>query len=177
MVRVSRNAQINSKYLDELLKILKDNNGRVSIEHLLDWIKNKGGSMLVLYALLSEAEKLGKIVQIGIWPSSDPLFQLPREVILKQPVQEQVQKAEKVQQIDSILEKELETAINYLRKYFSVGEIRFRLELGNKIHNIDKVLKELESRGLIEYNRDLGVINATSKLLSMKSAQGLHELM
>ncbi len=177
VVSVSRNTQISSEYLDELLKILKDNNGRVSIEYLLNWIKGKGGNVLVLYALLSEAEKLGKIVQIGIWPSSDPLFQLPREVALKQPVQEQAQKAEKMKQIDNILEKELEIAVNYLQKYFSVGEIRFRLDLGNRIRNIDQILRELESKGLIEYNRDLGVINATEKLLSMKSVRGLHELM
>lgn len=176
VVQVRENTQIGSKYLDELLKILKDNNGRVSIEYLLDWIKGKGGNVLVLYALLSEADKLGKIVQIGIWPKSDPLFQLPREVALKQQVQEQ-QKTEKTQQVDNMLEDELKIAITYLQKYFSVGEIRFRLDLGNKIRNIDQILRELESRGLVEYNRELGVINATEKLLSMKSTRGLHELM
>ncbi len=177
VVSVTANTSINSKYLEELLEILRNNNGRVTIEHLLNWIKNKGGNVLVLYTLLSEAERMGEIVQIGIWPESDPLFQLPREVALKQQVQKYVQKIEPEQRVDSVLEQQLDIAINYFQKYFSVGEIRFRLDMGNKIRDIELVLRELESRGLIEYNRDLGVINATEKLLSMKSKKGLHEVM
>lgn len=176
MVPVS-NSTINNKYLEELIEILKNNNGRVSIEYLLNWIRNKGGNVLVLYTLLSEAERMDKIVQIGIWPESDPLFQLPREVALKQQIQEPVQKIETEQKIDRNLEEQLNIAINYLQKYFSVGEIRFRLDIGNKIRDVELVLRELENRGLIEYNRDLGVINATEKLLSMRSKKGLHEIM
>jgi hypothetical protein len=171
------NSSINNKYLEELIEILKNNNGRVSIEYLLNWIKNKGGNILVLYALLSEAEKMDKIVQIGIWPGSDPLFQLPREVALKQQTQEYIQKVETEQRIDHDLEQQISIAINYLQKYFSVGEIRFRLDVGNKIRDIELVLRELEAKGLIEHNRDLGVINATEKLLSMRSKRGLHEIM
>jgi len=171
------NSTINNKYLEELIEILKNNNGRVSIEYLLNWIRNKGGNVLVLYTLLSEAERMDKIVQIGIWPESDPLFQLPREVALKQQIQEPVQKIETEQKIDRNLEEQLNIAINYLQKYFSVGEIRFRLDIGNKIRDVELVLRELENRGLIEYNRDLGVINATEKLLSMRSKKGLHEIM
>lgn len=170
-------SSINNKYLEELIEILKNNNGRVSIEYLLNWIRNKGGNILVLYTLLYEAERMNKIVQIGIWPESDPLFQLPREVALKQQVQEPAQKIETEQKIDRDLEEQLNIAINYFQKYFSVGEIRFRLDMGNKIRDIELVLRELETRGLIEYNRDLGVINATEKLLSMRSKKGLHEIM
>ncbi|HLI46085.1 MAG TPA: hypothetical protein VKU94_02720 [Geobacterales bacterium] len=151
----------------ELLDILKKK-GYLSIQEMLDWIKSKKGSTLVLSALISELESKNLIKKSGYWENSEPLFPLPKQIellkkeesiIKQQPIQEQ--KVEIKPRNDAE-----ERILDYLARYYSVGELRLRLEMGNKIKEIDPILRSLEERGLIIWDRELGVITASEKLMS-----------
>lgn len=74
------------------------------------------------------------------------------------------------------MDEDLRTAINYLNSYWSVGEIRFLMDLKNMgVENPENVLKRLLELGYVERS-PLGVINATKLLPQIKERKTLVDL-
>lgn len=144
----------------ELLEILK-NKGKLSIEELLEWIKSKNASNLVLSATITELETNGLIKTEGIWEKSEPLFPLPKKIeIITKKQEVKVEKKQERKEEDDLEKKVKE----YIAKYYSVGELRLRLDFANKTKEIDPILRSLEEKGLIYWDRELGVITASQEL-------------
>ncbi len=147
----------------ELLEILKAK-GKLTIEEMLEWIRSKGGSTLILSVAISELESNNLIKKLGNWEKSEPLFPLPQAIEL---INTEVQKV-KVEEKRAVEKKdEMEEKLKeYFARYYSVGELRIRLDFANKLKEIDPFLKKLEEKGLIVWNRELGVVTATDELLN-----------
>jgi len=152
----------------ELLEILR-RRGSLSIQEMLEWIKSKKASTLVLSAIISELESKNLIKKIGHWENSEPLFPLPKQIELV------IDKTKSEVKQEMIQEKKIEVkpkndieekVLDYLARYYSVGELRLRLEMASKIKEIDPILRNLEEKGLIIWDRELGVITATDKLIA-----------
>jgi len=168
-----------SLLLDELKNYLTYRKGEASISDLLSWIKERGGGELTLYALIEKAKKLNMVETVGVWISRElPVFyKFPSKVRLKK-VGTLILKAPTKRPFESgvaDIQEGIRIVSDYLRKYFSVGDLRIKRDLGSKLRDVDTVLREMERQGLIVFNRSYGVITATEKLLR-KSAK-LHEYM
>lgn len=146
----------------EMLELLKTK-GSLTIEEMLEWIKSKGGSSLILSVIINELESNNLIKKSGIWEKSEPLFPLPQKIEIVATGREKIKVEEKaVERKDEIEEKLKE----YLARYYSVGELRLRLDFANKVKEIDPFLRKLEEKNLIIWDRELGVITATEELLN-----------
>jgi hypothetical protein len=150
----------NSLY-DELLSLI-ESKGQIEIEELIKWAKEKGASNLVLSALLSELEEKKVVKLIGKWSKSEPLFPLPEKVEIA--VSKTKEEKPKIEEKKEIIEGE-EKLREYIAKYYSIGELRIRIDFDKKVKNIDYVLRKMEEEGLIIWDREIGVITATQKLL------------
>lgn len=147
---------------EELLSFI-ESKGTVNIEELIDWAKEKGASNLVLSTLLSELEEKNKVKLIGRWEKSEPLFPLPQKVEFLITKQKEIKTVPAPEKKES---SEVEEKIKeYIAKYYSIGELRLRIDFENKIKIIDPILRKLEDEGYLIWDRDLGVITATQKLL------------
>ncbi len=74
------------------------------------------------------------------------------------------------------LDEDLVRAIEYLSSYWSVGEVRFALDLKRMgIEDPERVIRRLLELGYIERTK-LGVINATDKLPRMETKRYLSDL-
>jgi len=147
----------------ELLEILK-NKGSLTIQELIEWIRSKKGSNLVLSAVISELENRNLIKKIGVWEKSESLFPLPQKIELVT-IKEMKPSNLKIEKKETKDEIEIKV-IEYLARYYSVGELRLRLDFSSKIKELDPILRSLEEKGLIIWDRELGVITASDKLLS-----------
>ncbi len=167
-----------NELLRELRIFISRRGGEVRIDELIRWIEERGGGELVLLTLLNKAEEFGIIECEGVRTSKNlpPFYKLPARVRLRQPglivTTKPVRREEKHV---STLEEGITVVSQYLKRYFSVGDLRIRDDLGRRIPNLDEVLREMERRGLIIYNREYGVITASEKLL--KEGVKLHEYM
>jgi hypothetical protein len=99
---------------------------------------------------------------IGKWSKSEPLFPLPEKVEIA--VSKTKEEKPKIEEKKEIIEGE-EKLREYIAKYYSIGELRIRIDFDKKVKNIDYVLRKMEEEGLIIWDREIGVITATQKLL------------
>lgn len=147
---------------DSLLSFI-ESKGSVDIEELIKWAKEKGASNLVLSTLLSELEENGKVKLIGRWEKSEPLFPLPQKVEITKP---RPKEEKTLKPLEKKEQTEVEEKIKeYIAKFYSVGELRLRLDFESRIKVIDPVLRKLEDEGYIIWDRDFDVVTATQKLL------------
>jgi len=82
-------------------------------------------------------------------------------------------------EIEQLISKDsdLYKAIQYLNRYWSVGDIRFIEDLKrNNVKDPEKVLKELLERGYVE-RHPLGVLNATDKLPQLSTKKSFAEML
>jgi len=74
-------------------------------------------------------------------------------------------------------DSDLYKAIQYLNRYWSVGDIRFIEDLKkNNVKDPEKVLKELLEKGYVE-RHPLGVLNATNKLPQVSTKKSFAEML
>jgi hypothetical protein len=150
----------------ELLRIKKT----LTINEIVKWSKSKNINKLVLSTIIGELDEKGLIIQIGRWAHSEPLFPLPERIEIKE-IKEEV-KEKKLEEIKEEVKIEkpqlqyIDKVKEYIARYYSVGELRLRLDFSDKIKEIDPILKKLVEEGLIIWDRELGTITATDKLVN-----------
>lgn len=89
---------------------------------------------------------------------------------------EEVKKVEIEKTKETTFEEDLDKAIRYLNTYWSVGEIRFMIDMkALGVKDPSKVLQKLLELGYVERN-PLGVINATKKLPKVSKEEYITEL-
>lgn len=150
-----------SQLAQSLLDLLKTKKS-LTINEILEWSKSKNINKLVLSTIIGELDEKDLIIQVGRWAGSEPLFPLPEKIELKE-TKEEVKKEEvklekeQLQYFDKVKE--------YIARYYSVGELRLRLDFADKIKEMDPILKKLSEEGLIVWDKELGTITASDKLV------------
>jgi hypothetical protein len=154
-----------SPLAQSLLDLLKTKKS-LTINEILEWSKSKNVNKLVLSTIIGELDEKGLIIQVGRWAGSEPLFPLPERIELKE-IKEKSK--EEIKKEETILEKDqlqyLDKVKEYIARYYSVGELRLRLDFADKIKEIDPILKKLTEEGLIVWDKEIGTITASEKLV------------
>jgi hypothetical protein len=149
----------------ELLKIKKT----LTINEILEWSKSKNINKLVLSTIIGELDEKGLIAQSGRWAQSEPLFPLPERIEIKEVEEERKEEKLEERKEEIKIEKSqlqyIEKVKEYIARYYSVGELRLRLDFSDKIKEMDPILKKLGEEGLIVWDKELGTITATDKLI------------
>jgi len=175
---------------------VKEKGGRVTFKELAEWAEGTEiGSPFVLYAIVKDLLDRGELVapegyeelpELMMWP-------VPKVVALREVARgaEEVKKLEakakeiieetpqrpKIELDFEKLDDDLKKALYYLSEYWSVGEIRFRLDLKKLgVQDPDKVLARLLDMGVVELTAS-GVVNLKVELPKMKKRPSLSKLL
>lgn len=188
--------------LAEIVKAkVREAGGRIPFRDLAEWAKDTEiGSLFVLYAIVKDMIDRGELVAPEGYEELPELmmWQTPRVVALPEKAQEA--KAEKVKaeekteelgleeygemleektekpklEIDiESLDEDLKKALSYLSEYWSVGEIRFKLDLKRLgVQDPDKILYKLLEMNIIDLTPS-GVVNLKVELPKIKKKPSL----
>jgi len=121
--------------------------------------------------LPKEAEEENEIGEVDLTAYRETISSDSILAFTKKPVETSVEEKK------GSLEEDLLKAIKYLNNYWSVGEIRFALDLrALGVRDPTLVLQELLKRKYVERN-ELGVINATDKLPKIEDKKSLADIL
>jgi len=181
--------------LAEMVKAkVKEEGGRVAFKKLAKWAEGTEiGSLFVLYAVVKDLLDRGELAapegyeelpELMMWPAPK-VVALPEVVrgaegLKKLEVREVVEEAPPRPKIELDFEKlddDLKRAFYYLSEYWSVGEIRFKLDLKRLgVQDPDKVLARLLDMGVVELTTS-GVVNLRVELPKLKKRPSLSGLL
>ncbi len=176
--------------LAEMVKAKVKEGGRVSFRELAKWAEGTEiGSLFVLYAIVKDLLDRGELVapegyeelpELMMWPA-------PKVVALPEAV-EGVERSEvkkiteepqrpKMELDFEKLDDDLRKALYYFSEYWSVGEIRFKLDLKRLgVQDPDRVLARLLEMGVVELTAG-GVVNLKVELPKLKKRSPLSGLL
>ncbi|OYT62101.1 MAG: hypothetical protein B6U69_02385 [Thermofilum sp. ex4484_15] len=172
------------KYDNLLRKVyeLIKSKGEVNLDELLKWVKHNEMGPFTLSMILEDLRKKGLVQFSGGTKVVEDLLggvELPLRVSVKISEAEvskrkKIEKREKEDEGElSHMEDGLYKAIRYLNRYWSVGEIRFSIDLkAMGVRDVRKILRKLLELGYITVS-ELGVINATEKLPKVDGGERL----
>ena len=193
------------KLLNEFLNFIR-NEKKVKLDKIISWAKSKSIGVFTLSMLIDDLVNQGVIQISKKTRKVKAVIgevKLPEEVFIrgvsvekaKKEVEKEEKTEEKVQRweiggssivtffggsgenlSEENLNEDLLKAIEYLNNWWSVGEIRFTIDLmAMGVKNPEKVIRELVKRGYA-VKSDLGVINATDKLPRIKKSVKLSDI-
>ena len=181
--------------LAEMVKAkVKEEKGRVAFRELAKWAEGTEiGSLFVLYAIVKDLLDRGELVapegyeelpELMMWPAPK-VVALPeaakadeeaKKAKAKESVGEEPQKPKLELDVEK-LDEDLKKTLHYLSEYWSVGEIRFKLDLKRLgVQDPDKVLIRLLDMGLVELTVS-GVVNLKVELPKLKKKPSLSGLL
>lgn len=157
---------------------IKEVGGRVSFKELIEWAKETEiGSIFVLYALIKDLLDQHEVVALEGYEELPELmmWQVPKVLALPQAMQvvelgKELKETEKPKlDVDfEKLDEDIKKALTYLSEYWSVGEIRFKLDLKRQgVQDPDKVVYRLLDMNVIDLTPS-GVINLKVEIPRMK---------
>lgn len=169
--------------LAEMVKAkVREEGGKIAFRDLAKWAENTEiGSLFVLYAIVKDLTDRGELIAPEGYEELPELmmWQVPKVVALPEVVQEEKLiegEGEEKPKLDidvEELDEDLKRALSYLSDYWSVGEIRFRLDLKRLgVQDPDKVLLRLLDMGIAELTSS-GVVNLKVELPKMKRKPSL----
>jgi hypothetical protein len=169
---------------------IKEEKGRITFRELAKWAENTEiGSLFVLYAIVKDLLDRGELMapegyeelpELTMWPAPK-VVALPEvtravEGVKKMEAKEVVEEAPQKPRLKLYVEKldeDLKKALYYLSEYWSVGEIRFKLDLKKLgVQDPDRVLVRLLDMGVIELTTS-GVVNLKVELPNLKKKPSL----
>lgn len=165
--------------LAEMVKAkIKEEGGKVAFRDLAKWAEGTEiGSLFVLYAIIRDLTDRGELVAPEGYEELPELmmWQVPKVVALPEVVREEEQIVkEEVEEKPRLnidfdkLDEDLKRSLSYLSEYWSVGEIRFRIDLKRLgVQDPDKVLLRLLDMGVVELTPS-GVVNLKVELPKIK---------
>lgn len=160
---------------------IKEGGGKTTFRELTAWAENTEiGSLFVLYAIVKDLIDRGELLAPEGYEELPELmmWQVPKVVALPGVVQEEakVSEGEEKPRLDIDVEKldeDLKKALSYLSEYWSVGEIRLRLDLKKLgVQDPDKTLLRLLDMGVVELT-STGVVNLKVELPKVKRKPSL----
>ena len=172
--------------LAEMVKAkIREEKGKIAFRELVKWAENTEiGSIFVLYAIVKDLIDRGELVapdgyeelpELMMWPAPKTVA-LPGAV---KEVEEVVEEGSEKAKLDLDLEKldeDLKKALSYLSDYWSVGEIRFKLDLKRLgVRDPDKVLSRLLEMNIVELTAS-GVVNLKVEIPKLKKKPSLSRL-
>jgi len=168
--------------LAEIVKAkIKEEGGKIAFRNLAKWAENTEiGSLFVLYAIVKDLIDRGELVVSEGYEEDPELmsWRVPKVVTLPEVVREEetIEEGEERPRLDIDVEKldeDLKRTLSYLSEYWSVGEIRFRLDLKKLgLQDPDKVLLRLLDLGIVELT-PTGVVNLKFELPKVKKKTSL----
>lgn|GEM_PF-925488 len=167
--------------------------GRASFKELAEWAKNSEvGSVFVLYAIvkdllerreLTAPEGFEEMPDLMMWeapkvvalPTAETKAEAKAEVEAEVKGEEakpeeaepavEAEEAKLTVDLEAVEDEDLRKALEYLSEYWSVGEIRFKLDLKRMgVEDPNKVVLKLMDMGLVDVT-PTGVVNAKFKPL------------
>jgi len=181
--------------LAEMVKAkIKEERGRVSFKELAKWAEGTEiGSPFVLYAIVKDLLDRGELVAPEGYEELSELMMWPVPKVVALPevakaverggelgAREVVEEAPQRPRIEldfEELDDDLKRALYYLSEYWSVGEIRFKLDLKKLgVQDPDKVLARLLDMDVVELTAS-GVVNLKVELPKMKKRPSLSKLL
>lgn len=170
--------------LAEMVKSkIKEEGGKIAFRDLAKWAESTElGSLFVLYAIVKDLIDRGELAAPEGYEELPELmmWQAPKLVALPEVVREgervvKERSEEKPRPNIDVegLDEDLKRALSYLADYWSVGEIRFRLDLKRLgVQDPDKVLLRLLDMDIVEVT-PIGVVNLKVELPKMKKRSSL----
>ncbi|MDH5816304.1 MAG: hypothetical protein QE164_05990 [Candidatus Nezhaarchaeota archaeon] len=167
--------------LAEMVKAkIKEEGGRITFKELARWAENTEiSSFFVLYAIVKDLIDRGELVAPEGYEEDPELmaWQVPKIVALPGVGQEEIiEEREERPKLDidvERLDEDLKRALSYLSDYWSVGEIRFKLDLKRLgVQDPDKVLLKLLDMGIVELT-STGVVNLKVEIPKVKKRPSL----
>ena len=173
---------------------VREGRGRVAFRELIKWAEGTEiGSPFVLYAIVKDLldreelvapEGYEELPELMTWPVPK-VVSLPEaaraveeaeETEAKELVEEVPQKPRLELDVER-LDEDLKKALYYLSEYWSVGEIRFKVDLKRLgVRDPDKILLKLLDMGVVELTAS-GVLNLKVELPKLKKRPSLSELL
>jgi len=161
---------------------VREEKGRVTFKELAKWAESTEiGSLFVLYAIVKDLLDRGELVapegyeelpELMMWPAPK-VVALPEVARAVKEVPQRPRLELDVEKLDEGLRK----ALYYLSEYWSVGEIRFKLDLKRLgVQDPDKVLVRLLDMGVVELTTS-GVVNLKVELPKLKKRPSLSGLL
>jgi hypothetical protein len=180
--------------LAEMVKAkVREEKGRVAFKELAKWAEGTEiGSLFVLYAIVKDLLDRGELVapegyeelpELMMW-SAPKVVALPEvagavKEAKRAGAKEIVEEAQRPKlELDiEKLDEDLKRALQYLSEYWSVGEIRFKLDLRRLgVQDPDRVLVRLLDMGVVELTTS-GVVNLKVELPRLKKRPSLSGLL
>lgn len=175
--------------LAEMVKAkIREEKGRASFRELAKWAESTEiGSLFVLYAIVKDLLDRGELVALEGYEELPELMMWPIPKVVALPeVTKEVEKAKEVERgpqkprLEPDIEKldeDVKRALHYLSEYWSVGEIRFKLDLRRLgVQDPDRVLLRLLDMGAVELTAS-GVVNLKVELPRLKKKPSLSGLL
>jgi len=170
---------------------VREGRGRVTFRELIKWAEGTEiGSPFVLYAIVKDLLDRGELTapegyeelpELMTWPvpkvvSLPEAARAVEEAEAKELVEEAPQKPRLELDVEK-LDEDLKKALYYLSEYWSVGEIRFKVDLKRLgVRDPDKILLKLLDMGVVELTAS-GVLNLKVELPKLKKRPSLSELL
>ena len=168
---------------------IREEKGRVAFKELAKWAEGTEiGSLFVLYAIVKDLLDRGELVapegyeelpELMMWPVPK-VVALPEVARAVEGAREVVEGAPQRPKLELDVEKldeDLKKALYYLSEYWSVGEIRFKLDLKRLgVRDPDRVLVRLLDMGVVELTAS-GVVNLKVELPRLKKRPSLSGLL
>lgn len=160
---------------------VKEEGGKIAFRDLVKWAENTEiGSLFVLYAIVKDLTDRGELVAPEGYEELPELmmWQVPKVVALPDFAREEVRvgEGEEKPKLDIDVEKldeDVKKALSYVSEYWSVGEIRFKLDLKRLgVQDPDKTLLRLLDMGVVELTPS-GVVNLKVELPKMRRRPSL----
>lgn len=158
---------------------IREEKNKVSFRELAKWAETTEiGSPFVLYAIVKDLIDRGELIVLEGYDELPELmmWRVPKIVALPEAVKEEEKEVKEVKvsekpklDIDvERLDEDLRKALAYLGEYWSVGEIRFMLDLKRMgVQNPSNVLAKLLDLGIVELTAS-GVVNLKVELPRIK---------
>lgn len=164
---------------------IREEKNKVSFRELAKWAETTEiGSPFVLYAIVKDLIDRGELIALEGYEELPELmmWKVPKIVALPEAVKEdkrEVKKEDKSSEKPRLdidfekLDEDLRKALTYLSEYWSVGEIRFMLDLRRMgVQNPTSVLAKLLDLGVVELTAS-GVVNLKVELPRIKKKTSL----